>query len=450
MADTQDPKDSSGNPPLGSQASKSHTEELKIEILAHEEKRAYYSERFEKIRKHVHENLWKQNTDEVLKDITVWALLVGSSDIHYEVYEKEVIIRFRIDWVLVDIFSLTHKEYKAILERLKYSAGLKLNITEVPQDGKYSIIIEENKKIDIRVSILPTKYGENGVCRVLDSRKNIIDFEELWFFWTSKRMVEKSLEQNTGMILVTGPTGSWKTTTLYTMIGRLNTRDVKIITLEDPIEYEMIGVVQSEVDERKWLTFEVGLKSLMRQDPDIIMVWEIRDAETLNTAVNASLTWHLVISTLHTKSAAETLDRLRNMGLQNFLIASSLNTIIAQRLVRKICTYCKTEKVKTPIEEALIKDMMAGTGMKGIPVENIKLYHWAGCEKCHHSGFHWRIGVYEIINLNERLRDLIRAGAKTEDVIKEARSGDLITMNEDGILKAIRGHTTIEEILRVI
>ncbi len=426
-----------------------NTQELKEVLLSQEEKREYYSERFDKIEKHVKENLWKQNTDDVLRDITVWSMVVGSSDIHYEVFEKEVIVRFRIDGVLVDIFSLSHKEYKGILERLKYSAGLKLNIVEIPQDGKYSMRIDE-KKIDVRVSTLPTKYGENVVCRVLDAQKNIIDFEELWFFWTSKRMIEKAITQNTGMILVTWPTGSWKTTTLYTMLEKLNTRDVKIITLEDPIEYEMPGVIQAEVDERKSFTFAVWLKALMRQDPDIIMVWEIRDSETLNTAVNASLTWHLVLSTLHTKSAAETLDRLRNMWLQNFLMASALNTIIAQRLVRKICSHCKQEKEKTDIETAIIKNMMEETGMKWIPTENIKLYYGAGCEQCNHSGYHGRIWVYEIINLNEKLRDLIRAWAKTEDIIREARSGDLITMNEDGILKAIRGHTTIEELLRVI
>lgn len=426
-----------------------NTQELKEVILSQSEEKEYYSERFNKIEQRVKENLGKQNTDEVLRDITVGSMIVGSSDIHYEIYETEVNVRFRIDGVLVDIFNLTHKEYKAVLERLKYSAGLKLNIVEIPQDGKYSMRIDE-KKVDVRVSTLPTKYGENVVCRVLDAQKNIIDFEELGFFWTSKRMIEKAISQNTGMILVTWPTGSWKTTTLYTMLEKLNTRDVKIITLEDPIEYEMPGVIQAEVDEKKWFTFAVGLKALMRQDPDIIMVWEIRDAETLNTAVNASLTWHLVLSTLHTKSAAETLDRLRNMGLQNFLMASALNTIIAQRLVRKICSHCKVEKQKTPIEEAIIKNMMEETGMKGIPTENIKLYTGTGCETCNHSGYHGRIWVYEIINMNEKLRDLIRAGAKTEDIIREARNGDLITMKEDGILKAIRGHTTIEELLRVI
>ncbi len=424
-------------------------QELKETLLSQAEKREYYSARFDKIEQHVKENLWKQNTDEVLRDITLWSMVVWSSDIHYEVYEKDVIVRFRIDGVLVDIFNLQHKEYKAILERLKYSAGLKLNIVEVPQDGKYSMKIDE-KKVDVRVSTLPTKYGENVVCRVLDAQKNIIDFEELGFFWTSKRMIEKAITQNTWMILVTWPTGSWKTTTLYTMLERLNTRDVKIITLEDPIEYEMPGVIQAEVDERKSFTFAVWLKALMRQDPDIIMVWEIRDAETLNTAVNASLTGHLVLSTLHTKSAAETLDRLRNMGLQNFLMASALNTIIAQRLVRKICSHCKVEKQKTPTEEAIVKNMMEETGMKWIPTENIKLYHGTGCEQCNHSGYHGRIWVYEIINMNEKLRDLIRSWAKTEDIIREARNGDLITMKEDGILKAIRGHTTIEELLRVI
>jgi type IV pilus assembly protein PilB len=263
-------------------------------------------------------------------------------------------------------------------------------------------------------------------------------------------MVERALSKKNGMILVTWPTGSWKTTTLYTMLSHLNTREKKIITLEDPIEYEMKWVIQSEVNEGKWFTFESWLKAILRQDPNIIMVWEIRDLETLMTATNASLTWHLVLSTLHTKSAAETLDRLISMWLKPYLMASSLDTIIAQRLVRRICVDCKVEKEKTPQEIAIIQSMMNETWMKGISLENIKLYKWNGCEKCNQSGYHGRIWVYEIITLNEKIRDIIRAWGSVEQIINEARNGDLINMKEDGILKAFQGHTTIEEILRVL
>lgn len=425
------------------------TENLKETILKSEEKKEIFSEKFVKIESKVKESLNLQSTDEALKDVTLWALVVGSSDIHFEIFEFDVVVRFRIDGVLVDIFHLSKKEYKAILERLKYSASLKLNITEIPQDGKYSIKIDQ-KKLDIRVSTLPTKYGENIVCRVLDSGKTIINFEDLWFFWTSKRMIERAVEKKIGLILVTGPTGSWKTTTLYTMLSRLNTRDKKIITLEDPIEYELPWVIQAEVKENNGFTFAVWLRALLRQDPDVIMVWEIRDFDTLMTATNASLTGHLVLSTLHTKSAAETLDRLTSMGLKPYLMASALDTIIAQRLVRKICSHCKREKVKTEQETAVIKNMMDEIGMKSVSVDNIKLYEWAGCEQCNHSGYQWRIWIYEIITFNENIRNIVRGGGTTEEIIGEARSWDLIRMQEDGILKALQWHTTIEEILRAI
>ncbi|NUJ97164.1 type II/IV secretion system protein [Candidatus Gracilibacteria bacterium] len=427
-----------------------NTEELKNTILSQEEKKQYYSSKFEKIEARVKENLKNQNTDEALKDITIGAMVVGSSDIHYELFEKDVRVRFRIDGILVDIFDLTQKEYKGILERLKYSAGLKLNILDIPQDGKYNVKIDEEKKVDIRVSTLPTKYGENTVCRILDSGKTIIDFSDLGFFWTSERMIQKIIHKKTGLVLVTGPTGSGKTTTLYTMLSKLNTRDKKIITLEDPIEYELPGIIQSEVKEKNGFSFETGLKAILRQDPDIIMVGEIRDFETLMTATNASLTGHLVLSTLHTKSAAETLDRILSMGLKPYLMAAALDTIIAQRLVRRICPHCKKEKEKTIEEVAIISGMMEEIGMKSLGTDNIKLYEGIGCEHCNNSGYLGRVGLYEIISLNENIRNIMRSGGTSEDIIREARNGDLITMKEDGILKAIQGHTTIEEILRVI
>jgi len=424
-------------------------EKLKQKILESEEKRAYFSPRFEKIEKQVRESLKKQSTDEALKDITIWALVLWSSDVHYEIYRDSVTVRFRIDGILVDIFKLDIKEYTLIKERLKYSSSLKLNIVDVPQDGKYALEID-NKKIDVRVSTLPIKYWENIVCRLLDNSGIVIDFDELWFFWTSKRMLEKSLAKKNGMILVTWPTGSGKTTTLYTMLSHLNTREKKIITLEDPIEYDVEWAIQSEVDEKKWFTFETGLKALLRQDPDIIMVWEIRDKETLDTATSASLTGHIVLSTLHTKSAADTLDRLVNMWLKPYILASALDTIIAQRLVRKICEHCKIEKEKTPEEIALVETMMEETGMSKLFAKNIKLYEWKGCEECNHSWYGWRIGIYEIISLNANIREMIRKWVITDTIIKEARRTDLITMKEDGILKALRGFTTIEEILRVV
>ena len=429
-------------------------EKLKQKIIESEVKSEIFSSKFKKIEEQVKKSLENRQTDEALYNLTIWALYLWVSDIHYEVYEKEVLVRFRIDGILVNIFKLTHSEYKNILERLKYSANLKLNITNIPQDGKYDLKIKLKewweKKLDVRVSTLPTKYGENVVSRLLDSSKAIVDFEDLGFYWTSKRMVEKAISKNSWMILVTGPTGSGKTTTLYTILNKLNTSNKKIITLEDPIEYELKWVIQSEVDEKSWFTFETWLKSLLRQDPDIIMVWEIRWPKTLDTATQASLTGHLVLSTLHTKSAVETLDRIINMGLKPYIIASALDTIIAQRLVRKICPYCKEKREKTKADIALLKSMVKEIWMENIGVDHMNLYHWKGCERCNNSWYLWRIWLFEIISLNENLRNLIREWASSEKIIKEARKYDFISMKEDGILKAIKGFTSLEEVLRVV
>lgn len=424
-------------------------EDLKENILKNEQQKQYKSEKFKKIEEQVKLNLKNQKTDDALRDITIWALFLWSSDIHYEVFETYIVVRFRIDGILVDIFNLSEKEYKLILERLKYSSNLKLNITNIPQDWKYSMKID-TKEIDVRVSTLPVWKLENVVTRILDNSNTVIDFDKLGFFWTTKRFLEKAISKKNGMILITWPTGSWKTTTLYTILSRLNTRDRKVITLEDPVEYKMDWVVQSEVDESKWFTFKSWLKALLRQDPDVIMVWEIRDLDTLEIATQASLTWHLVLSTLHTKSAADSLDRIINMWLKPYILASALDTIVAQRLVRKICPHCKAEKEKTSEEQALIEAMMKDTWMSPILARWVKLYEWKWCEHCNNSGFLWRIWIYEIISLNEDLKNLIRNGSSVEEIIREARKGDFISMKEDWILKTIKGFTTIEEILRVI
>jgi type IV pilus assembly protein PilB len=425
------------------------SELLKKEILKKEDKKGYFSIRFKKIEEKVKSALKNQKTDDALSDITIWALVLGSSDVHYDAFEDYVVVRFRIDWILVDIFRLENKQYKPILERLKYASALKLNITDIPQDWKYDLKIED-RKIDVRVSTLPVWDYENVVCRILDNTNAIIDFEKLWFFWTTKRILEKAISRKNGMILVTGPTGSGKTTTLYTILSKLNTREKKVITLEDPIEYNLDWVIQSEVNEKKGFTFKTWLKALLRQDPDIIMVWEIRDKETLETATQASLTGHLVLSTLHTKSAAETLDRVINMWLKPYVLASALDTIIAQRLVRRICSDCKKEKQRTPLETSIIENMMKEIWMSSLSSKHVKLYEGKWCSKCNNSWYAWRLWIYEIISLNEDLRNMIREWATTEEIIRKARDWDLITMKEDGILKAIKWYTTIEEILRVI
>lgn len=286
------------------------------------------------------------------------------------------------------ITTFTKGEYKLLLERLKYKSELKLNITEIPQDGKYRIN-DNNERIDVRVSTLPVRYGENAVCRILDSTKSIPQVEDLGFMWTSKRQIERSMRKKSGTILVTGPTGSGKTTTLYSMLTTLNTPEKKIITLEDPIEYELPGVIQSEVDERKNYTYSTGLKALMRQDPDIIMIGEIRDLESATIAMQAAMTGHLVLSTLHTKSAGETIERLMNMGVPNYILASGLDVIIAQRLVRRLCPHCIEVYEADASQVDIIKWMLKDIGIAGLAAKKdaYTLHRSKGCEACGMTGY---------------------------------------------------------------
>lgn len=335
--------------------------------------------------------------------------------------QTSVGVRLRIDGNLVTVFELTYAEYKLVLERLKYKSNMKLNLTQIPQDGKYRIE-DSGDRIDVRVSTLPVKLGENAVCRILDSTNSIPKMSELGFMWTSKRQIEKSTQKKNGMILVTGPTGSGKTTTLYSILSLLNTSDKKVITLEDPIEYELEGVVQSEVNEKNNYTYASGLKALLRQDPDVIMIGEIRDLETADIAAQASLTGHLVLSTLHTKSASETIERLTNMELPSYILASAIDIIIAQRLVRKICIHCSESYEATPEENDIIKWMMQDIGIEAVSKakkNGFTLHRGCGCEHCGHTGFKGRIGIFEVLYFSDEIRALIRNGASPAEILKQ-------------------------------
>ncbi len=408
-------------------------------------------EQYKSLDNSLHKALEKQDSELALALITRWALGLGSSDIHLDTWEKDTKIRIRIDGDLTDISLLSRAEYKLLLERLKYKSDLKLNLTEVPQDGKFRIT-DDGDRIDVRVSTLPVRYGENVVCRILDSTQSIPALEELGFIWTAKRQIDKSLRKKNGTILVTGPTGSGKTTTLYSMLADLNTEEKKIITLEDPIEYEIPGIVQSEVDEKKKYTYETGLRALMRQDPDIIMVGEIRDLESATIAMQASMTGHLVLSTLHTKSASETIERLMNMGVPEYILASGLDVIIAQRLVRRLCTHCIESYVAEKPQNDIIKYMLKDIGIAGALAkkDSYTLYRSKWCETCGMTGYKWRIGIYEVMHFSDELRALIRSGSSPREIVAKARENDLILMREDGILKAMRGKTSLEELFRVI
>ena len=406
---------------------------------------------YKELEKSLHEALKKQDSEWALELITKGSLALGSSDIHYDTSEADIAVRIRIDGELVTIATLEKQEYKLLLERLKYKSNLKLNITEIPQDGKYRVS-DDGANIDVRVSTLPVRYGENAVCRILDSTKSIPSVEELGFMWTSKRQIEKSLMKKNGTILVTGPTGSGKTTTLYSMLAGLNTSEKKIITLEDPIEYELPGVVQSEVDEKKNYTYATGLRALLRQDPDIIMIGEVRDLESATIAMQAAMTGHLVLSTLHTKSAGETIERLMNMGVPNYILASWLDVIIAQRLVRRLCPHCSEPYEADEAQTNIIKWMLKDIGIAWVArrKDNYTLYHSKGCAQCGMTGYKWRIGIYEVMGFSENLRTLVRNNASPHDIIEAARTGDLMLMREDGILKAMQGKTSLEELFKVI
>lgn len=393
-----------------------------------------------------------QDSEKALIIITKWALSFGSSDIHFDILEEEIQLRFRIDWSLVNIFCINKNQYKIVLERLKYKSDLKLNITDIPQDWKYRINDNE-KKIDVRVSTLPVKGWENVVCRILDSTNSVPQLDDLWFMWTSKRQIEKSIKKKNWMILVTWPTWSWKTTTLYSILNKLNTPQKKIITLEDPVEYELSWVVQSEVNEKKWYTYSTWLKALLRQDPDIIMIWEIRDLETAQIAAQSSLTGHLVLSTLHTKSASETLERLINMWLPSYILSSSIDIIIAQRLVRKICPDCIEKIVADSSQNEIIKWMMKDIWIEAVSKAKkgwFTLYKWAWCENCLYSWYKWRVWIYEVLYFSDQIREMIRDGASPAEILEEARKCDLMLMREDWVLKAMRWKTTLEELFKVI
>lgn len=423
----------------------------KLESVREVSKHADNPERYKELTDTLHEKLRLQDSEAALALITRGALGHGSSDIHYDTTEANVNLRIRIDGELVTITILEKWEYKLLLERLKYKSNLKLNITEVPQDGKYRIT-DGGDRIDVRVSTLPVRYGENVVCRILDSTKSIPSVDELGLMWTSKRQIEKSMQKKNGTILVTGPTGSGKTTTLYSLLTTLNTPDRKVITLEDPIEYELPGVVQSEVDEKKNYLYSTGLKALLRQDPDIIMIGEVRDLESATIAMQAAMTGHLVLSTLHTKSAWETIERLMNMGIPSYILASGLDVIIAQRLVRRLCPHCiekyEADQSQIDIIEWMLKDIgMASLAQKR---DNYVLYRSRGCEQCGMTGYRGRIGIYEVMSFTDDIRALIRDGSNPKEIIDTARKWDLMLMREDGILKAMQWKTSLDELFKVI
>jgi type IV pilus assembly protein PilB len=391
------------------------------------------------------------------------AILQSASDIHIEPDEKEVRVRYRIDGVLHDAMTLPGQVTAGLVARIKVLANLKLDEHRLPQDGRFKIE-KEGYKISFRVSILPVFEGEKIVMRLLDESAKGLTLEKMGLTGTALETVHRQIKRPNGMVLVTGPTGSGKTTTLYTVMDILNTPEVNISTVEDPIEYRMPRVNQTQTNSKIGMTFAAALRSLLRQDPDILMVGEIRDGETMQIAIEAAMTGHLVLSTLHTNSAAGTLPRLLDMGAEAFLVASTVNVIIGQRLVRKLCSECK---IKYTLDEKQIKNLSASFDMdqillllkknefsKGIVSakdtwKTIALYKHKGCEQCSGEGYKGRSGIYEVLEMTEDIGKLILKNASSDEIEHKAREAGMLTMNEDGFIKAALGITSIEEIMRV-
>jgi len=372
------------------------------------------------------------------------AIQKGASDIHIEPYEKELRVRYRVDGILYNIMSPPMKFRDAISSRIKIMAKLDIAEKRLPQDGRIKIRFNENgqaKEIDFRVSCLPTLFGEKIVMRLLDKDKLMLDMTKLGFEPESLAKFELAIQRPWGMVLVTGPTGSGKTNTLYSSISKLNTVETNIMTAEDPVEFNLVGVNQVQVREQIGLTFAAALRSFLRQDPNIILVGEIRDFETAEIAVKAALTGHMVLSTLHTNDAPSTINRLMNMGIEPFLVASSVHLICAQRLVRRVCSSCKQPH---PLPAAA----MVQAGFSPEDAATVVSFKGVGCERCNQTGYKGRVGLYEVMEIGEELRELILVGASGLELRRKAVDEGMITLRQSGLRKVKDGLTTIEEVVR--
>ena len=400
--------------------------------------------------KELADHLAGTSTTELMEAIVGGALAINASDIHVEPEKAGVKIRYRIDGVLQDVAELPVGIHHQLVSRIKILSKLKLNVTAQPQDGSFSLTYN-SMHIDIRVSVLPSAFGESIVMRLLKQDASSLKFEELGISGLALEQLLREMQKPNGMILTTGPTGSGKTTTLYAIINKLNEPGIKIITIEDPVEYKIPGITQTPVDASSGLTFGSALRSILRQDPDIVMVGEMRDLETAETAAQAALTGHIVLSTLHTNDAPSAIPRMLDLGVKPFVLAPAINAIIAQRLVRRICTACRTtykpsERVVEHVK-LILKSIPASAKVK-VP-KDLTFYHSPGCKACNGLGYKGRIGVYEVFTVNDAVETLIHKEATTGEIRRQAILDGMVTMAQDGILKALQGFTDIEEVFRV-
>jgi len=376
--------------------------------------------------------------------LLVDALRRGASDIHIEPYEKELRIRFRIDGVLYDVMHPPLKLRDALISRVKIMSKLDISEKRLPQDGRIKIKVKvdaRSRELDFRVSTLPTLFGEKVVLRLLDKENLMLDMTKLGFEPESLVKFKRNISKPYGMVLVTGPTGSGKTNTLYSALQALNTVDTNIMTAEDPVEFNLVGINQVQMKEQIGLNFAAALRAFLRQDPNIILVGEIRDFETAEIAIKAALTGHMVLSTLHTNDAPSTISRLMNMGIEPFLVATSVNLIQAQRLIRRICKDCKRE---TPMPA----EALAEIGFSAEETQTLKTYKGQGCSTCNNTGYKGRVGLYEVMEITDEVRELILIGASALELRKKAIEDGMITLRESGLHKIRAGITTVEEVVR--
>jgi type II secretory ATPase GspE/PulE/Tfp pilus assembly ATPase PilB-like protein len=386
----------------------------------------------------------------VLNGLLRYAYEMRASDIHLEPFQDVLKVRFRIDGVMHTMFEFPKEIQDEILTRIKILSNLRIDEHLIPQDGRFKYMVEEpNNEFDVRVSIMPTYYGENAVLRLLVENQQVFNLESLGFSRRDLYVITKAIRKPYGMILVTGPTGSGKTTTLYTILKILNNESITIVTLEDPIEYSIEGVTQVQVNLQAGLTFDNGLRTILRQDPDIIMVGEIRDRETAKISVNAALTGHLLLSTLHTNDSATVFPRLLEMEIEPFLIASTVNVVIAQRLVRTICQECKEKKELTDFEINALVGLIPEKFINELREKRI-VYVGRGCPSCNNSGYWGRMGIFEVLLVTPNIKNLIMTQRASGEIKKVAQEEGMATMIEDGFQKVLSGITTIEEVLRVI
>lgn len=385
----------------------------------------------------------------ILETIVAGALAIDASDIHLEPEEKYVQLRYRLDGVLQEVLHFDNETYALILSRIKLISGMKLNIKKDSQDGRFSIRLPIGD-IEVRVSILPGAYNESIVMRLLNPKSIDVPLESLGIHQKLLDILLKEIDRPDGMILTTGPTGSGKTTTLYSFLKKIHDPKVKIITIEDPIEYHLPGIVQTQVNDKGY-NFAEGLRAAVRQDPDIIMIGEIRDNETAEIAVNSALTGHLVFSTLHTNDAAGTYPRLIDLGVNSKVLTSAIRVAMAQRLVRKLCPFCKKESVVEGADQKEIEDTISSIEDKSlIPAERNKVFVSTGCEKCNNTGYKGRVGIYEAILSDKKIEDAVEMNPSEREIWIAAQGQGILTMKQDGVLKILSGITSLDELRRVI